>query len=310
MINSSSFHRWRFARNPLHRLTYNYAFSSFSLLYRSSSFRNCPFGFITLGRSPRHFGQNHFPFGFVVSETHEKWNHSMGHRSLSQSIISPKEIWSQRQQRGSSGSIGSVSSGGVSERCAVWRALRFFFLPIPEGRGVGYISTTAPISIVIMYGNFYYSFFVVAGSFWLAIYHGTDLSIRYTQISKLYYLSQNQTFCSLIFIKTKICKFIAICARLYSSLALRKTDSHLSSSIMFPYLSFAWWSQCGVRAARCPSHLSQPRLCRRWRPCASAADASTIARLDKTGICIIKRVLSRYFYRPPLPNVSMALQPS
>lgn len=108
-----------------------YAFSSFSLLYRSSSLRNCPFGFITFGRSPRHFGQNHRPLGLVVSDTHEKWNHSMGHKSLSHRIISPKDIWSQRQYRGSSGSIASVSSGGVSERCAACRALRFFFLPIP-----------------------------------------------------------------------------------------------------------------------------------------------------------------------------------
>lgn len=90
-----------------------YVFSSFSRLYRSNSFRNCCFGFITLGRSPRQFGQNHLPFGFVVSDTHEKWNHSIGHKSLSHNIISPNEIWSHKQYVGSSGSIVS-SSGGVS----------------------------------------------------------------------------------------------------------------------------------------------------------------------------------------------------
>lgn len=26
-----------------------------------------------------HFGQYHFPFGFVVKPTHAKWNHSIGH---------------------------------------------------------------------------------------------------------------------------------------------------------------------------------------------------------------------------------------
>jgi len=26
-----------------------------------------------------HFGQNHFPFGFVVNPTQAKWNHSIGH---------------------------------------------------------------------------------------------------------------------------------------------------------------------------------------------------------------------------------------
>lgn len=72
-------------------------FSSFSLLYLSSSFKKTAFGFMTLGRSPRHLGQYHFPLGFVVRDTHPKWNHSMGQRSLSQRIISPKEIWSQRQ---------------------------------------------------------------------------------------------------------------------------------------------------------------------------------------------------------------------
>lgn len=30
-------------------------------------------------RSCVHFGQNHFPLGFVVSPTQAKWNHSMGH---------------------------------------------------------------------------------------------------------------------------------------------------------------------------------------------------------------------------------------
>lgn len=30
-------------------------------------------------RSCEHFGQNHLPFGFVVSPTQAKWNHSIGH---------------------------------------------------------------------------------------------------------------------------------------------------------------------------------------------------------------------------------------
>lgn len=30
-------------------------------------------------RSCEHFGQNHFPFGFVVKPTQAKWNHSIGH---------------------------------------------------------------------------------------------------------------------------------------------------------------------------------------------------------------------------------------
>ena len=121
-----------------------YDFSSFSLLYLSSSLRNCAFGFMIFGRSPRHFGQYHFPLGFVARATHEKWNHSMGQRSLSHSIISPYDIWSQRQYVGSSGSIASSSSrGGDSSRCCcwcccccctwcccVWRVLRFFFLPV------------------------------------------------------------------------------------------------------------------------------------------------------------------------------------
>lgn len=47
-------------------------FSSFSLLYFSSSFKNCALGFMTVGLSPRHFGQNHFPLGLLVSPTHEK----------------------------------------------------------------------------------------------------------------------------------------------------------------------------------------------------------------------------------------------
>lgn len=29
--------------------------------------------------SAMHFGQNHFPFGFVVNPTQAKWNHSIGH---------------------------------------------------------------------------------------------------------------------------------------------------------------------------------------------------------------------------------------
>lgn len=47
--------------------------------------------------SPRHFGQYHLPFGLYVSPTQEKWNHSMGHWSLSQPIISPYDTCSQRQ---------------------------------------------------------------------------------------------------------------------------------------------------------------------------------------------------------------------
>ena len=43
------------------------AFSSFSLLYLSSSLRNWAFGFITVGLSPRQRGQYHFPLGFVVN---------------------------------------------------------------------------------------------------------------------------------------------------------------------------------------------------------------------------------------------------
>lgn len=30
-------------------------------------------------RSCEHFGQNHFPFGFIVKPTQAKWNHSIGH---------------------------------------------------------------------------------------------------------------------------------------------------------------------------------------------------------------------------------------
>lgn len=114
-----------------------YAFSSFSLLYLSSSLRNCPLGFITFGRSPLHIGQNHFPLGFVVNDTQEKWNHSIGQRSLSHKIISPKDIWTQRQYVGSSGSIVSCSSGGgvssLWEAWPDWRAFRFFFFPDPGG---------------------------------------------------------------------------------------------------------------------------------------------------------------------------------
>lgn len=39
--------------------------------------------------SPRHRGQYHLPLGLWPSPTQEKWNHSMGHWSLSQPIISP-----------------------------------------------------------------------------------------------------------------------------------------------------------------------------------------------------------------------------
>lgn len=47
--------------------------------------------------SPLHFGQYHLPFGLYVSPTQEKWNHSIGHWSLSQPIISPYDTCSQRQ---------------------------------------------------------------------------------------------------------------------------------------------------------------------------------------------------------------------
>lgn len=115
-----------------------YVFSSFSLLYLSSSFKNCAFGFITFGLSPLHFGQYHLPFGLVVRVTQEKWNHSMGHKSLSHIIISPYEIWSHKQYVGSSGSASS-SRGGDSSLGVVWlawRAFRFFFLPFVSKRAV------------------------------------------------------------------------------------------------------------------------------------------------------------------------------
>lgn len=112
-----------------------YVFSSFSLLYFSNSRKNCALGFITFGLSPRHLGQYHFPFGFVVRVTQEKWNHSIGHRSLSHIIISPNEIWSHKQYVGSSGSIAASSSrGGDSSRCVLWFVcldFLFFFLPVP-----------------------------------------------------------------------------------------------------------------------------------------------------------------------------------
>lgn len=47
----------------------------------------------TVGLSPRHFGQNHLPFGLFVSPTQLKWNHSMAQLSLSQPIISPYDTW-------------------------------------------------------------------------------------------------------------------------------------------------------------------------------------------------------------------------
>lgn len=39
--------------------------------------------------SPLHLGQYHLPLGLWWRPTQEKWNHSMGHSSLSQPIISP-----------------------------------------------------------------------------------------------------------------------------------------------------------------------------------------------------------------------------
>lgn len=60
----------------------------------------------------------------------------MGHKSLSHNIISPYDIWSQRQYVGSSGSIARSSSGGggVSSRCwFCWLPcldFLFFFFPV------------------------------------------------------------------------------------------------------------------------------------------------------------------------------------
>lgn len=70
-----------------------------------------------LRNSSEHFGQNHLPFGFVVSPTQAKWNHSMGHSSLSHPIISPYDTWWHRQYVGSLGSTGMSSTSlgcGVS----------------------------------------------------------------------------------------------------------------------------------------------------------------------------------------------------
>lgn len=50
--------------------------SSFSLLNLSSSLRNWALGFITVGLSPRHFGQNHFPFGFPENCASEAFRNS------------------------------------------------------------------------------------------------------------------------------------------------------------------------------------------------------------------------------------------
>lgn len=49
-----------------------------------------------------HFWQNHFPpSGFYVSPTHAKWNHSYGHSLLSHAIMSPYDMFLQKQYRGS-----------------------------------------------------------------------------------------------------------------------------------------------------------------------------------------------------------------
>lgn len=65
----------------------------------------------SLFRSFVHFGQYHLPLGFVVSPTHWKWNHSIGHSSLSHPIISPNETWLHKQYVGSLGSIGNSGVG-------------------------------------------------------------------------------------------------------------------------------------------------------------------------------------------------------
>ena len=63
--------------------------ASRSWLNLASSFKNWARGFIIVCLSPRHFGQYHFPLGLAVRPIQPKWNHSMGHKSLSQPIISP-----------------------------------------------------------------------------------------------------------------------------------------------------------------------------------------------------------------------------
>jgi hypothetical protein len=40
---------------------------------------------------------HHFPFGAFFKETHEKWNHSMGHASFEHSTMFPKLARLQRQ---------------------------------------------------------------------------------------------------------------------------------------------------------------------------------------------------------------------
>lgn len=73
-IKNQTFIKWPISvrkKSTLNRRNY-YVFSSFSLLYSANSFKNCAFGFITFGRSPRQFGQNHLPFGFDINDTHEK----------------------------------------------------------------------------------------------------------------------------------------------------------------------------------------------------------------------------------------------
>lgn len=43
-------------------------------------------------RSCEHFGQNHLPFGFVVSATQAKWNHSIGHCNKSKMTEREKKL--------------------------------------------------------------------------------------------------------------------------------------------------------------------------------------------------------------------------
>uniref|UniRef100_A0A8D9AWK5 Uncharacterized protein n=2 Tax=Cacopsylla melanoneura TaxID=428564 RepID=A0A8D9AWK5_9HEMI len=69
-------------------------------------------------RSLPHFGQYHFPFGLVVSETHAKWNHSIGQSGLSQPIISPYDTCWQTQYVGSFGSTGMSRTSCVGAATA------------------------------------------------------------------------------------------------------------------------------------------------------------------------------------------------
>ena len=94
-----------------------------TLLLWHKSLRQCYIFLITLHVSPRHFGQYHLPFGFVVSPTQLKWNHSITQASLSHPIISPYETCSQRQYVGSSGSIG----GSIGDCSFSFLTFRFFF---------------------------------------------------------------------------------------------------------------------------------------------------------------------------------------